>query len=318
MKIPLISSLFKAKTRDAGQTAIGFASHGLYLVQVVFSNSLMRVVHCEYRETAAVSVAELERLKRDAGLGDLSCTTLLSSGEYQMLMVEAPNVPDNEMKTAVRWKIKDSVSYRIEDAVIDVLQIPANKSRSDRAQSLYAIVAPNEAIKKRMELFESAKLSLAVIDIPEAAQRNIAAYFEQPDRALAMLTFDENGGLLTFTSGGELYLSRRIEINSGQLTDANADMRAQYRDRVELELQRSLDYFDRQFNHLSLSRLMLSAPAASQLQEFLSSSVGVAVVKLDLSQVMDISAVPALEDGEFAAQVLSTLGAAMRQEVRAS
>jgi MSHA biogenesis protein MshI len=157
-----------------------------------------------------------------------------------------------------------------------------------------------------------------VIDIPEAAQRNIAAYFEQPDRALAMLTFDENGGLLTFTSGGELYLSRRIEINTGQLTDANADIRAQYRDRVELELQRSLDYFDRQFNHLSLSRLMLSAPAASKLQEFLSSSVGVAVVKLDLSQVMDISAVPALEDAEFAAQVLSTLGAAMRQEVRAS
>jgi hypothetical protein len=39
---------------------------------------------------------------------------------------------------------------------------------------------------------------------------------------------------------------------------------------------------------------------------------------MDLSQVMDITAVPALEDAEFAAQVLSTLGAAMRQEVRAS
>jgi MSHA biogenesis protein MshI len=101
------------------------------------------------------------------------------------------------------------------------------------------------------------------------------------------------------------------------LTDANADMRAQYRDRVELELQRSLDYFDRQFNHLSLSRLLLSAPAASNLLEFLSTSVGVAVVKLDLSQVMDVSAAPALEDPEFAVQVLSTLGAALRQEVRA-
>jgi MSHA biogenesis protein MshI len=317
MKIPLISSLFKAKSLDAGLTAIGLATHGIYLVQVAFAGALMRVVRCEYRETETVSVDDLERLKRDASLGGQPCTTLLSPGEYQMLMVEAPNVPDNERKTAVRWKVKDSVSYRIEEATVDVLQIPANKTRSDRAQSLYAIVAPNETIRKRMELFESAKLALTVIDIPETAQRNIAAFFEQPDRALAMLSFDENGGLLTFTSGGELYLSRRIEINTGQLTDANADMRAQYRDRVELELQRSLDYFDRQFNHLSLSRLLLSAPAASNLQEFLSTSVGVAVVKLDLSQVMDISAVPALDDPEFAVQVLSTLGAAMRQEVRA-
>ena len=317
MKIPLISSLFKAKNLDAGLTAIGLATHGIYLVQVAFTGTLMRVVRCEYRETDTVSVDDLERLKRDASLGGQTCTTLLAPGEYQMLMVEAPNVPDSERKTAVRWKIKDSVSYRIEDATVDVLQIPVNKTRSDRGQSLYAIVASNETIRTRMELFESAKLTLAVIDIPETAQRNIAAFFEQPDRALAMLSFDENGGLLTFTSGGELYLSRRIEINTGQLTDANADMRAQYRDRVELELQRSLDYFDRQFNHLSLSRLLLSAPAASNLLEFLSTSVGVAVVKLDLSQVMDISAAPALDDPEFAVQVLSTLGAAMRQEVRA-
>lgn len=278
----------------------------------------MRVLRCEYHETDEVTVDHLERLKRDAGLGNSLCTTLLAPGEYQLLMVEAPNVPDNELKTAIRWKIKDSVSCRIEDAGVDVLKIPVNKSRSDRAQSLYAIVAANEVIQKRMALFESAKLSLAVIDIPETAQRNIAAFYEQPDRALAMLTFDEHGGLLTFTSGGELYLSRRIEINTGQLSDADADMRAQYRDRVELELQRSLDYFDRQFNHLSLSRLLLSAPDESKLLEFLSSSVGVAVVKLDLSQVMDISAVPALSDPEFAAMVLPALGAALRQEARVS
>ena len=54
----------------------------------------------------------------------------------------------------------------------------------------------------------------------------------------------------------------------------------------------------------------------TDLVEFLDSELDVKVQKLDLSQVMDISAVPALADSEFAAHALTTLGAALRQESR--
>lgn len=317
MKIPLVSSLFKTKARDAGLLAIGFAEQGLYLAQVAFNGSMPRVVRCEYHEmSSAVSAADLAQLKREANLGKTVCTTLLAPGEYQMLLVDAPNVPVHELKTAIRWKIKDGLSYHIDDATVDVLQIPHNKLRSDRSQSLYAIAARNETIQTRIDLFEQARLTLNVIDIPETAQRNIAALFEQDGRALVFLSFDDQGGLLTFTSGGELYLSRRIEISIGQLSDANTGMREQYRDRVELELQRSLDYFDRQFNHLAISRVLLSIPDHVELLDFLIASVDVTVEKMDLSQVMDISDVPALADMEFVVQVLPVLGAALRQETR--
>ncbi|MCX7193497.1 MAG: agglutinin biogenesis protein MshI [Proteobacteria bacterium] len=316
MKMPIIPSLFKTKASDAGWLSVGMAAHGIYLAQVLFNGAKPRVVRCEYRD-GSISTEELERVKDEAGLGKAVCTTLLAPGEYQMLLVEAPVVPDSELKTAVRWKIKDSLSYPVDDATVDVLQIPVNKNRTDqRPQSLYAIASPNPTIQKRMDLFDQAGLELRVIDIPETAQRNIAALFEQKDRALAMLAFDEQGGLLTFTSDGELYLSRRIEITIGQLSDANESLREQYRDRVELELQRSLDYFDRQFNHLSLSRVILSAPDDAGLLKLLDAAVGVAVERLDLSQVMDISAVPGLADSEFAARALPALGAALRQEAR--
>src|SRR5574340_425412 len=98
---------------------------------------------------------------------------LLAPGEYQILLVEAPNVPADEMKTAIRWKIKDSLSYHVDNATVDVLQIPASKSGPARAPSLYAIAAANDIIQKHMALFEQAKLKLDVIDVPEMAQRNI-------------------------------------------------------------------------------------------------------------------------------------------------
>lgn len=317
MKIPTFSSLFKAKSKEAGWLVVGVSDSGIYLAQVLFDGAMPRVVRCEFHGTPdRVTVADLEHLKREARLENVICTTLLSPGEYQMMLVDAPNVPANELKRAVRWKIKDGLSYHIDDATVDVLLIPPNKSRSDRGQTLYAIAAPNAVIQKRIALFEQAKLHLNVIDIVETAQRNIAALFEKKDRALGLLAFDEYGGLLTFTFAGELYLSRRIEITVGQLMDADEDLREQSRSRVELELQRSLDYFDRQFNHLSLSGILLSAPREFGLAEFLDEAVDISVTQLDLSGVMDISAVPALAESAYVVQVLPVLGAALRQETR--
>lgn len=315
MGIMNTSGLFKAKSHDAGWCAVGIDAHGVHLAQVSLVGAMPRVVRCEYHE-GNVSAAALEKVCRGVNGGKHDFTTLLAPGEYQMLMVDAPNVPASELKTAIRWKIKDGLSYHIDDATVDVLQIPSSKYGSDRAQSMYAIAASNETIRKRITLFEQAKIGLNVIDIPEMALRNIAALFEQEGRALVLLAFDRNGGLLTFTAGGELFMSRRLEISAGQLQDANENLRQQYRGRVELELQRSLDYFDRQYNYLPVSRVLVSVPDDAGLVSSLASTVDVKVERLDLSQVMDISMVPALAEGEFVAHALPTLGAALRQESR--
>jgi len=312
-----ISGLFKAKNHDAGWFAVGVGAQGICLAKVDLAGAMPRVKRCEYHEASEVSAAVLENICRTANVGKHDFTTLLMPGDYQILLVDAPNVPANELKTAIRWKIKDGLNYHIDDATVDVLQIPASKYGSERAQSMYAIAAFNPTIQKRIALFEQAKISLDVIDIPEMAQRNVAALFEQNERALVLLAFDDSGGLLTFTTNGELFLARRIEISAGQLQDADDKVRQQYRDRVELELQRSLDYFDRQYNHIPVSRVLISAPEAADLVSFLASAIDAKVERLDLSQVMDISAIPALTDSAFVAQTLTTLGAALRQEGRA-
>lgn len=317
MGIMNISRLFKAQSRDHGWFAIGIAEHGIYLAQVLLAGAMPKVLRCEYHETGEVSAAQLDKIRHSAGIGKQNFTTLLSPGEYQMLLVDTPNVPVNELKAAIRWKIKDSLNYHIDDATVDVLQMPPGKYGSDRVQSMYAIAASNATIQKRIALFEQAKIELSVIDIPEIAQRNVAALFEQDDRALVLLAFDDTGGQMTFTTRGELLLARRIEITASQLQDANEQLRKQSRDRVELELQRSLDYFDRQYNHLPISRVLVCAPDDAALVKFLAAALDVKVERLELSQVMDISNVPALADSEFVARILPTLGAALRQESRA-
>jgi len=159
---------------------------------------------------------------------------------------------------------------------------------------------------------------LEAIDVPEMAQRNVAQLFEQQARGLAMLAFDDIGGLLTFTSSGELYMSRRTEITAAQLTEVQGEEREQTLDRLVLELQRSLDHFDRQFSYVGVSRLLV-APLAVDLglERHLADNLGLPVEMLDLTQVLEFAGAPELRDPSRQGYRLHIIGAALRQELAA-
>jgi MSHA biogenesis protein MshI len=318
MNLPTLSDLFSRSRLRAGWYAVCPGRKGVYFAHVKHSKNTPRVMDCSFHPMENMTPPALEKLCKDKHAAGFQFLTLLEPGEYQMLLVEAPNVPSDELKAAVRWRIKDSLNYHIDDATVDVLQIPANrKAGVERPPSLYAVAAPNETIKKCIALFEKAKIDLKAIDIPEMAQRNIAALFEEGDFGLALLSFNDGGGMLTITCGGELYLARHLEITAGQLQDSNDSLRRQHLERVELELHRSLDYFGRQFSYVPVNRMLVAAPEQLGLVQQFDSSIELPVEQMELGKVLDISSVPELADSGYAAQMLPALGAALRMERRA-
>jgi MSHA biogenesis protein MshI len=317
MKIPeILSNLFNRPGQRIGWFAICVNANGVHFTHVKLTDGKPQVLVCAFYPISNVIPAMLEKLRKDARIADFQFTTLLAPGEYQLLPLDALNVHADELKAAIRWRIKDSLNYPVNDATIDVLKVPANKAGGERLPSLYAVAAHNNTIRKIEALFEKAKIDLNVIDIPEMAQRNIAALFEEGEYGLALLAFDDNGGLLTFTCGGELYLARRIEVTLGQLQATDESLRQQHLERLGLELQRSMDYFSRQFSYISVARLLIAAPEQVGLVAELASSLDLPMEQLDLAQVMDISAVPELANSEFAVRSLLPLGAALRHERR--
>ncbi len=260
--------------------------------------------------------ATLARLRKEFDLGRCRCTTLLKNGDYQMLQIEAPSVAPEEFKQAATWKVKDLIDYPVERAAIEVLTIPGGSAGSGgRPGSMFAVAARDETVRQRINLFESAEIPLEAIDIPELAQRNVSALLETEGRALGMLGFDSQGGLLTITLGGELLLSRYLDVTLQHLTDATEERRLQLLERVGLELQRSLDFFDRQPNSVVVSKLLVQAlPPGSGMLEYLASNLSVPVEVLDLESVLDFSRVPALRDPQRQGQCLQVLGAALRDD----
>jgi len=259
----------------------------------------------------------LTRLSKACKLKQHRCATLLASGEYQVVQLEAPVVPDEELREAVRWKAKDMLDFPVQSATLDVLQIPLEAAGANRTKQLFAIVARNEVIGARMGQFAQAKIPLQVIDIPETAQRNIAALCEDENRGLALLVFDESGGLLTFTWQGELYAYRHIDVTLLQLMDSvaekNEEQQTQYIERISLELQRSLDHFDRQFSFITVSKLLvLAVPGFPELANALGANLSMKVEALDLSTVIEGSTVPGWDNPARQAQYFHAIGMALR------
>lgn len=259
----------------------------------------------------------VQHLAKEHGLSRYQCSTLLSQGEYQMLLVEAPNVPQAELKTAIRWRIKDLLDYHVNDATVDVLAVPPNPAGGERAQSMYAVTARNDLIQACIARFESARIPLSVIDIPETSQRNIAALFEQEDRGLAMLYLGSDEGLLTINFRGELMLARRIDVGFQALTSAAGAAREEQLQRVLLELQRTFDHFDRQFAYVPVAKLLLAPdPEETGLLEYLASNLDMPVERVRLAGAIEFGARAELEPREEW-RLFHLIGAALRQETKA-
>lgn len=270
------------------------------------------VTLCESFRKEGSEVDTYSRLRKQFGLDRYHATTSLRFGEYQFLQVDPPDVPPEEMKEAMRWRIKGMVDFPVDQATLDVLEVP-EAAEGVRSRFVFVACAPNEVLGARIQSLQQARIDIEAIDVPETVQRNIAALYEPPGRGVAMLGFSAEGGLLTFTYRGELLAFRRLEITLDQLTNADPDDRQALFDRIVLEMQRSLDTFEHQHHYVSLAQLMvMPLPEEVGLAAYLAQNLYVLVEAVDLAKVMDLIKVPELRAPVRQAQCFHLLGAALR------
>lgn len=269
-------------------------------------------------ETNGDLAGTLVELRKRHDLAAYRNVLLLAGGDFQLLQVDAPTVPRNEWKDALRWKLKDTLEYPVTEAVFDVLDIPTEEFAPTRPRSAYVAVAQRSLLAARVELFNKAALPLAVLDIPETAQRNLAALFEEENRGIACIAFDEGGALLTVTFHGELYAARRIDAPLQQVVAADEERRFHIFERVALEAQRTLDAFDRQYSFMTISKLLLAPrPELLGLVDVLSANLYIPIEIMDLSQVLTFADDSSMVQPAEQSRLFFAIGAALRDEVPA-
>lgn len=306
--------LFGATRRQNEVIGVEFGADGVAFAHIQRpATQQPRLLHCEYLPCqAGDNPAEMVRSRlTKLGLQRLPCHLVIAAPAYNLLLGEAPKVPQEELAEALRWRIKDLISFPIADAVLDAFLLPEDSARGTNRMA-YAVVSQRKAIAALVEQARAAQLSLQVIDIAELALRNLAETCCDTRRGVAIVKLAQGGGSLQIVRDGNLYLSRQFSLsyNAGLLDDLPGEA-------LVLELQRSLDYFERQLRQSPPSHVYICGDNITEdkLTAEIRKSLPVSVNLLSLSEGLQIDqAVPE----HTLSLCLLALGAALRQNQAAA
>ncbi len=264
-------------------------------------------------ETGAPSVDRLIEIRRQHSLDGYRCITALPPGQYRFIQQERPDLPEEELAEAMRWRVKDQLDFPVEEASIQILPV-AETVTPGRPRLIHVVAARLEAVRELVQRHQRARIALEAIDVVELAQRNLASLFEESERGLAMLSLGADGGLFTFSAAGSPIVMRPIELPLPMLAAAEGERRYTLLDRLVLELQRSLDTIDRQYGHLPVTRLLLlPTPGLDELHSYLVENLYVPVLRANLGEVMDLSALSGLDPDGLDRDDLMAIGLALRE-----
>ena len=262
---------------------------------------------CEFLQGEVAAHAELLKQAVVAhGLAGMPVNFLLHPATYQMFLLEAPDVPANELRDAMRWRIKDLIREPLEEVVVDCFALPEDAYRG-RTRMVYCAVLSKARMTEFAALIHQAGLKLASIDITEMAFRNLGLLAGAQATNLAVLRLRTSEGLICVQSGADVYMARRIEHGLRQAAGDQSGM--------TLEIQRSLDYYESQLGKGYISRVMLLPMKRDGERTFqaLSSGLAVNLQRLDLRELFPGQAAAELDES-LQAFCIGAVGAALRQE----
>ena len=201
----------------------------------------------------------LKSFVRQAGLQHRSTVAVLSLDSYELMQVELADLPAAERREAARWQVREIIDFPVEQAVVDLFDVAP--FGGERKPLTYVVAAREAILRERVQLLEAAELSLAAIDIPEFALRNIAELFVDDDRGTAILYLREQDGLLTISRDGIHYLTRSFSSGMNDLlpfADGDYEALTEQLDSIVLELQRTFDYCESTYQLPMVSRLLVA------------------------------------------------------------
>lgn len=307
----MLSVFRKAAQSSSARAGIALAD-GSFALAIVRRDDTgkPRIEHCETHVAADMAPALKAQLDKLRATRAATCA-VIDGDDYQIVQIEAPEVLPSEMRAAVRWRLRDAINFSVDEAAVDIFEIPDPVRRAQN-KMLFAVAARDSAIQRIAGALKPVAKGFNAIDIPELCLRNLSALLPQDAKGVAMLALGDHFAQLVITRQGVMYVTRRIDIgrrfeprapeHNGEDIDAGA---------LALELQRSLDYYESHYDQSAIGDLVI-APAnarSDRLVDALKNETSLRISQLDVRELCNV-----YKSGELVTDwaVLMALGAALR------
>jgi len=237
-------------------------------------------------------------------------TAVLAPDSYALVQIEKPDLPEDELQDAMRWRVKDMVDFPVQEAVIDSFSLP--KSRRPGAPELaYVVAAPQETVRQLEDVLLKRGVELRAIDVPELSLRDLVMHTGVEGRVHAYLYLQQGQAMIEISAAEEIFITRHIPL-AEDLLDLQPEDQSAAMESLVLEVQRSLDYFESQFALGAIDQLFVLSTSESAEKTFMHSAtvyLTVPVEALSLNSIQGLEKV----DQQTQRNVCIALGAAIRE-----
>jgi len=243
--------LFEKKSNKNTRCAFGFHDDGISFVRLSFGKkAIPNIDSIEFFPGEPnLHAVLLKKIIRSHNLKKSICSTYIENSSYQLLVTDAPDVPKDEIISALQWELKDLLTLPLEQSTLTMFDIPEQTATK---KIINVVSASKEKIADIAQIFEEAKLTLGIIDIEEFALRNLAILDSNEKNGIVTLWLSGDYGKILFIHNSNIHLSRNIEFGYKSISHSLNGM-----ENIALEVQRSIDYFERHYNKISIQSLLL-------------------------------------------------------------
>lgn len=248
------------------------------------------------------------------------CVLVLEKEDYNLIQSAAPEVDEKDLRDAVLWRVKDELGFSVQDVVLDVFDFPLGKNQQGRR--LYVAAASASRIQRKVDWLHGGNANLCAIDIPEQAIRNLVSLLPEDATGVALLFLTEQESVILLCRQGVLHLSRRVPVGyerlrlgfagmmPGDSLDAVTHEARALLDRITLEVQRTLDFYDSNYSYDGAITFYVTPALAGLPCDYFKTSLGLAPKLMDLNELFQCDEKLTADDQII---YLRALGAAMRQ-----
>jgi MSHA biogenesis protein MshI len=254
-----------------GMVGISESAERLVLVYgLMEKNRLFIKAHRQVEaQTLTGRQAALRQFVVEEDLTGVEASYVLGPLEYHLSLMEAPQVAKEEVSPAIRWLLKDSINYPIEDAIVDTFEVPYPRAK-DNTKMVYAVAMNKNRITAIETLLESSGLQLKYIDIPELVLKNVMQDHPAVLKGCVFIQLDRFGGKIILCRAEQICIARSFDLKLDGL-GKNEIQDNVLLETLALEIQRSFDYLNSVFRQ-NIQNVIVLAP----------SSVNVAVIQPSL------------------------------------